>query len=73
MNTTQHPAVVIVGAGPVGLIAACELARRGVDIRIIDKLAAPTTRPTLSFCILDPFVPVRVKRRCRNEAPHRGR
>jgi 2-polyprenyl-6-methoxyphenol hydroxylase-like FAD-dependent oxidoreductase len=43
MSTTQNPAVVIVGAGPVGLIAACELARRGVDIRIIDKLEKPTT------------------------------
>ncbi|MDR3615447.1 MAG: FAD-dependent monooxygenase [Candidatus Obscuribacterales bacterium] len=29
--------VLIVGAGPVGLTLACELARRGVDFRIIDK------------------------------------
>jgi len=34
---------VVVGAGPVGLVAACELARRGIRIRIIDKLAQPTT------------------------------
>jgi len=33
-------AVVVVGAGPVGLVAAVELARRGVHVRIIDKLAA---------------------------------
>lgn len=33
--------VVIVGAGPVGLVAACELARRGVAIRIIDKRSEP--------------------------------
>ena len=31
------------GAGPVGLVAACELARRGVSVRVIDKLTAPTT------------------------------
>ncbi|HTR90284.1 MAG TPA: FAD-dependent monooxygenase [Trebonia sp.] len=36
-------AVVVVGAGPVGLVAAVELARRGVPVRIIDKLTAPTT------------------------------
>lgn len=40
--TPQNPAVVVVGAGPVGLVAACELARRGVAVRIIDKLAEPT-------------------------------
>ena len=38
----QHPDVLIVGAGPVGLVAAHELARRGVRVRIIDKLAQPT-------------------------------
>src|ERR1700712_1937755 len=43
MSTALEPAVVIVGAGPVGLVAACDLARRGVSIRIFDKLAAPTT------------------------------
>jgi 2-polyprenyl-6-methoxyphenol hydroxylase-like FAD-dependent oxidoreductase len=35
--------VLVVGAGPVGLVAACELARRGVRMRIVDTLAAPTT------------------------------
>ena len=35
--------VVVVGAGPVGVVAACELARHGVAVRIIDKLTAPTT------------------------------
>lgn len=42
MNTTTAEAVVI-GAGPVGLLAACELARRGIRVRVIDKLDAPTT------------------------------
>jgi 2-polyprenyl-6-methoxyphenol hydroxylase-like FAD-dependent oxidoreductase len=34
--------VVVVGTGPVGLVLACELARRGVSMRVIDKLPAPT-------------------------------
>jgi 2-polyprenyl-6-methoxyphenol hydroxylase-like FAD-dependent oxidoreductase len=37
--------VLIVGAGPVGLTMAAELARHGVRSRIIDKLPAP-----LPFC-----------------------
>jgi 2-polyprenyl-6-methoxyphenol hydroxylase-like FAD-dependent oxidoreductase len=42
MSTSQKTDVIVVGAGPVGLVAACELARRGVGVRIIDKLAQPT-------------------------------
>ncbi|ASW52948.1 FAD-dependent monooxygenase [Plantactinospora sp. KBS50] len=33
--------VLIVGAGPTGLTAAVELARRGIDCRVIDRLTAP--------------------------------
>ncbi|MEV6011822.1 FAD-dependent monooxygenase [Streptomyces sp. NPDC051976] len=33
--------VLVVGAGPVGLTAAAELRRRGVECRIIDRLARP--------------------------------
>jgi 2-polyprenyl-6-methoxyphenol hydroxylase-like FAD-dependent oxidoreductase len=36
------PQVLIVGAGPVGLAAAAELARYGVSVRIIDKSRHPT-------------------------------
>lgn len=34
--------VLVVGAGPVGLVAAIDLARRGVAVRIIDTLPKPT-------------------------------
>ena len=34
--------VLVVGAGPVGLVLACDLARRGVRVRLIDKLTGPT-------------------------------
>ncbi|GEL18788.1 FAD-dependent monooxygenase [Pseudonocardia asaccharolytica] len=33
--------VLVVGAGPIGLTLAAELRRRGVNCRIIDRLAAP--------------------------------
>jgi len=42
-DTTAHvgeTSVLIVGAGPTGLTLACELARRGVDFRIVDKAPA---------------------------------
>ncbi|BBZ37255.1 FAD-dependent monooxygenase [Mycobacterium conspicuum] len=42
MSTSPNPEVLVVGAGPVGLVAAAELARRGVRVRLIDKLAQPT-------------------------------
>jgi 2-polyprenyl-6-methoxyphenol hydroxylase-like FAD-dependent oxidoreductase len=34
--------VAVVGAGPVGLLAACELARHGLAVRVFDQLPAPT-------------------------------
>jgi 2-polyprenyl-6-methoxyphenol hydroxylase-like FAD-dependent oxidoreductase len=42
MTTNQNPDVIVVGAGPVGLVAGCELARHGVTVRVIDKLTQPT-------------------------------
>jgi 2-polyprenyl-6-methoxyphenol hydroxylase-like FAD-dependent oxidoreductase len=33
----HDPQVLIVGAGPTGLALACDLARRGVNFRIVDK------------------------------------
>ena len=34
MNTTD---VVVVGAGPTGLMLACELAMRGVRVRVLEE------------------------------------
>jgi 2-polyprenyl-6-methoxyphenol hydroxylase-like FAD-dependent oxidoreductase len=36
-----HADVIIIGAGPTGLTLACDLARRGVPLRIVDKAAEP--------------------------------
>jgi 2-polyprenyl-6-methoxyphenol hydroxylase-like FAD-dependent oxidoreductase len=33
--------VLVVGAGPTGLTLACLLRRRGVDVRVVDRLPAP--------------------------------
>ena len=35
--------VLVVGAGPVGLTMACELARHGVGCRIVDRAPAPSS------------------------------
>ncbi|MFR9722128.1 FAD-dependent monooxygenase [Streptomyces sp. MS19] len=37
--------VLVVGAGPVGMMAACELLRRGVRVRIVDRAPAPSPFP----------------------------
>jgi 2-polyprenyl-6-methoxyphenol hydroxylase-like FAD-dependent oxidoreductase len=36
--------ILVVGAGPVGLMAACELRRRGCDVRIVDCAEVPTDK-----------------------------
>ncbi|MER5791219.1 FAD-dependent monooxygenase [Streptomyces sp. NPDC001980] len=35
--------VLITGAGPVGLALACDLARRGVGFRLVERSATPST------------------------------
>jgi 2-polyprenyl-6-methoxyphenol hydroxylase-like FAD-dependent oxidoreductase len=43
-STAKHQTdVLVVGAGPTGLTLACELLRRGVSCRVIDKVASPAT------------------------------
>lgn len=39
----NHTDVLIVGAGPVGLTLACELARRNIAYRLIERSAIPQT------------------------------
>ncbi len=34
---TTGPEVLVIGAGPAGLSAAAELARRGVDVLVLDR------------------------------------
>ncbi|MFI1537188.1 FAD-dependent oxidoreductase [Streptomyces anandii] len=46
--TDTDPDVLVVGAGPVGLCTAIELARRGVRVRIVDRRAEP--RPGTRAC-----------------------
>jgi 2-polyprenyl-6-methoxyphenol hydroxylase-like FAD-dependent oxidoreductase len=43
MPTSREQELLIVGAGPTGLAAALFLADRGLRVRLIDKMAAPTT------------------------------
>ena len=46
MSKHSHVPVVIVGAGPTGVTLAIELARRGIEVRVLDKQSArsPETR-----------------------------
>src|SRR5262245_3701333 len=41
MNVLSTEPVLIVGAGPGGLFAACELARYGVRARLVDRMSDP--------------------------------
>src|SRR5262245_6670953 len=43
MDTHSPPAVLVVGAGPVGLLTALELARRDVPVRVVEKRPTPST------------------------------
>lgn len=44
MLTGRDSQILIVGAGPTGLMLGCELARRGVAPRVVDKASGPDPR-----------------------------
>jgi 2-polyprenyl-6-methoxyphenol hydroxylase-like FAD-dependent oxidoreductase len=39
--SSEHTPVIVIGAGPTGLLAASELALAGVQVKVIDRLAQP--------------------------------
>ena len=41
--SSDGPEVLVVGAGPTGLVMASQLARHGVPVRILDREAAPSS------------------------------
>ena len=41
-NNNRNTDVIIIGAGPTGLMAACQLARYEIDFIIVDQKAGPT-------------------------------
>ena len=41
MSETRKVDVLVVGAGPTGLLLASELARRGVGVRLIERRTSP--------------------------------
>ncbi|TDC23175.1 oxygenase [Streptomyces sp. 8K308] len=42
---TEDRTVLIAGAGPTGLTAACTLLRQGVDVTVVDRRSGPATAP----------------------------
>jgi 2-polyprenyl-6-methoxyphenol hydroxylase-like FAD-dependent oxidoreductase len=42
MLSVMETEVIVVGAGPTGLVLACELAMRGVAVEVVERQAAPS-------------------------------
>ncbi|MDT0320057.1 FAD-dependent monooxygenase [Streptomyces millisiae] len=42
---TEDRTVLVAGAGPTGLTAACTLLRQGVDVTVVDRRSGPATAP----------------------------
>ncbi|MEV0042203.1 FAD-dependent monooxygenase [Nocardia rhamnosiphila] len=49
-SRVSRTSVLIVGAGPTGLVLGIELLRRGVECRVVDRLTAPV-RTSRSFTV----------------------
>jgi 2-polyprenyl-6-methoxyphenol hydroxylase-like FAD-dependent oxidoreductase len=65
------PQVLVVGAGPTGMITACELLRRGVQVRVVD--AAPDPVPYSKALLLWPrTIDVLAELGLADEIPRRG-
>ncbi|RFC66038.1 FAD-dependent monooxygenase [Fulvimarina endophytica] len=52
--TDRRKPVVVVGAGPVGLVLAAELSRRGLPVRIVDGARGPEDRAAAEHLLLLP-------------------
>jgi 2-polyprenyl-6-methoxyphenol hydroxylase-like FAD-dependent oxidoreductase len=52
----EDPSVVIIGAGPTGLMMACQLAMRNISFRIIDKTDNHTTQSRLNIMKLKTYL-----------------
>ncbi len=48
----ERVAVLVVGAGPAGLVLACELARRRAAVRVVDRLTSRPRSHARSWCTL---------------------
>jgi 2-polyprenyl-6-methoxyphenol hydroxylase-like FAD-dependent oxidoreductase len=70
--TSGSPNILIIGAGPVGLTAALELARRGIASRIIDNNAPSPVNESRALAVnqrsMDLLAPSGVARLIDNEA-----
>jgi NADPH-dependent 2,4-dienoyl-CoA reductase/sulfur reductase-like enzyme len=42
--------VLVVGGGPTGLLTACELVRRGVRVRVVERAPEPSPGPRRCCC-----------------------
>lgn len=54
METVDRTEVLVVGAGPVGLLAAILLAKNGIHVRVIDQEQQTVTAPHSYACVLHP-------------------